>query len=222
MKLKPSKIIILLISLTLLAFVFRGCGWYGASISGRVVEEGTKKPVADAYVIVRWQSRVMAGFAGGETACYHVEVVNTDKKGDYTTPVWWSPGWHSPFGHSTAVNVYQAGYEESDLMYDKIHSYRQNIYYLKPFKGTKGEQLRYLLEMIGVVSCGTKENRRENIEFYKSIYWEAKTYVRSKKDKSILKKMRYRFASIWSDTDAGLTYKEAEEIFEMKLRERFR
>ena len=188
MNIKLSRVFILLISLAVLLFAFRACGWYGTSISGRGLEEGSQKPVADAFVIVRWQSRVAAGFAGGETACYHVELVKIDKNGNYKTPFWWSPGWHSPFDHSTAVNVYRAGYKESPLTYEE-HSYLQGVYYLKPFKGTREKRLEYL-KKLAIHGCGTDEESKKITSFNRALLEEAKEIAKTKADMKIVNSLR--------------------------------
>ncbi|MDH5447282.1 MAG: hypothetical protein OEY52_17170 [Gammaproteobacteria bacterium] len=177
MKLKSSQIFILIIITVLLAFVFRACGWYGTSVSGLVLEEGSNHPIIDALVVVRWHSRIAAGVAGGESACYHVDVVRTDKDGHYKTPFWWSPGWHSPFGHSNAVNVYKPEHVTHKKTYE-IAAQKKNIYYLKPFKGTREERLDYLRKF--PTGCGHDNGLgQKRLDFLAVMYKEAKTLMNS-------------------------------------------
>ena len=158
---------------------------------GKVLEEGTNKPIPGAIIVARWQGQT-SSIADTRTTCYHVETATTDEQGIYrTTP--WDEGFRHGVIHGKVVSikVYKAGYEESDLTYDKIRSYRQNIYYLKYFKGTKGERLEYL-KKLALRVCGSDEESKKITPFNKAILNEAKVLAETKADMKIINHLRYK------------------------------
>ena len=87
-KLTVKNALILVGTLALSALV-GGCygdgGGYNATIEGMVVEEGTGKPIAGAFVIAKWTHNG-GNVVGTNTTCPRVEVVMTDANGRYKFP----------------------------------------------------------------------------------------------------------------------------------------
>ena len=101
---------------------------------GKVLAEGTNKPIAGAIIVARWQGQT-SSIADTRTRCYHVETVTTDEQGIYRTTPWNEGLRHGVIhGKVVSIEVYKAGYDESDLTYKTMRSYRQGIYYLKDRK----------------------------------------------------------------------------------------
>ena len=67
--------------------------YFGAPISGRVIDAETKKPIEGAVVAVEWE---MIG-SWGRRAPFVMHELLTDADGSFTTP-WWGPRFRSPIG----------------------------------------------------------------------------------------------------------------------------
>jgi hypothetical protein len=61
----------------------------GKPVGGQVIERETGKPLADALVIVKWNTSAARGGHGASgSACYHMEYAVTDKDGRFKTERW--------------------------------------------------------------------------------------------------------------------------------------
>src|SRR5687767_5886900 len=65
----------------------QACGLSGGSIEGKVLEEGTDKPIEGAIVVVRW-SGALSAFVESRPVCVHVDTVTTDAQGRYRFSSW--------------------------------------------------------------------------------------------------------------------------------------
>lgn len=63
------------------------CTYSSLSITGRVVDKETNKPIENYVVMVTWVGYVST-FVSTINSCYNIEVVLTDKDGRYKTKPW--------------------------------------------------------------------------------------------------------------------------------------
>src|SRR3990172_7500957 len=161
------------------------CALSGDAIEGRVLEEGTGKPIPDAIVVVRWEGRV-SSLADSHGVCVHVDSMVSDSQGRYKFTRWSKSSKVGPvFNVKSIVTAYKPGYELSQEYFDK-QTYRKNIYPLKLFAGTREQRLEYLLKFIGM-ECGPyEEYRKKLIPFYKALYEEAKSIAVTGEDKKMV------------------------------------
>lgn len=169
-----------LISLLLL-LPLTACGLSSASISGKVLEERTDKPIPGAIVVVRWIGRTTSGsmFVEARDVCYHVETAETDEKGIYRIKAWSQPqhkDYTVKFNHMV-VDAYKPDYGFSSAV-----PRNDEDAYLAPFRGAGQERLAYLKRLFGATSCGAQNESEKNIlPLLKALYEEAKAYGGDKK-----------------------------------------
>lgn len=179
----------ILLMLTLLPLT--ACGLSSDPIEGQVLEAGTKKPLAGAIVVIRWEG-TSSQIAESKTVCYHVETATTDAQGHYRTPAWrkiklvgefmglgFTPG-------AKDITAYKPGYAEHwPAGYDRTEDYQKNVRYLETFKGTSGERFKYLERYSGM-QCGVPEDYGPKlVPLYKAIYDEAKLLAVTKQEKQL-------------------------------------
>lgn len=170
----------ILVSLPLAA-----CALSGDAVKGRVLEEGTHKPIPGAIVVVRWQGRV-SSFVDSQGVCYHVETATTDEQGNYQTKAWSQKQDYSVKFDHLSVDAYKPGYGLPGRP-----SQVSEIARLAPFKGTRGERLEYLKNMIGN-ECGAREDYAQKlIPLYRSLYEEARSISVTKEDKKVVRTLHY-------------------------------
>jgi len=162
---------------SLLLLPLTACGLSSGSVSGKVLEEGTDKPIDGAIVIVRWKGYVSA-IVDAQTVCVHVESATTDKRGNYKVSGWSKPSTMGPvFNVKPVVSAYKVGYGLPGNPAQKDEDV-----YLAPFKGTSGERLEYLKRIHGAISCGAQDESEKNmLPFLKALHGEAKSYEDSRK-----------------------------------------
>ncbi|MEN8131744.1 MAG: carboxypeptidase-like regulatory domain-containing protein [Pseudomonadota bacterium] len=118
--------------------------------NGQVIDEMTGQGIADAIVVARWKGTAEYS----KTVCFHVESATTDKEGHFEIPAWRNEtGWRHTEHQHVAITVYKVGYEDSDKTYKK-KSYKEGIYYQKPFVGSADERLEYLMRNSSSIRCG--------------------------------------------------------------------
>ena len=78
-----NKIILTFSVLVLLS----ACSLSGEAIDGKVIEEGSGKPIPDAIVVARWIGD-LPGIADSKTVCYHVLSAKSDSQGNFDLPAW--------------------------------------------------------------------------------------------------------------------------------------
>jgi len=179
---KLLRTILLMLTLLLLT----ACGLSGSSVSGKVLEERTDKPIDGAIVIVRWKGYVSA-IVDAQTVCVHVESATTDKRGNYKVSGWSKPSTMGPvFNVKPVVSAYKVGYGLPGNPAQKDEDV-----YLAPFKGTSGERLKYLQNRIGM-ECGSRDDYvKKLIPLYRALYEEAKPLTVTREDKNIVKMLHY-------------------------------
>lgn len=160
------------------------CAYWGGPIEGRVLEEGTDKPISGAIVVVRWQGTAFS-FVESPTVCIHVETTTTDKDGRYRIPFWHAsaepPGVH---GIEPIVTAYKAGYQWPTRLPKSLGGGDQ---YLAPFRETREERLQFIQHISSATGCTNAGNSIKNtLPFAEAIYQEALQLAESKEDKQLL------------------------------------
>jgi len=161
---RPALLLVLLLPL-------QACATFaGSDVEGQVLEEGANKPVAGAIVIVRWAGST-AAFVESRSVCVHVESTTSDVQGNYHTKSWvaQSEMASTPFTQVAPVpTAYKPGY---------VYVRKQdNVIYLKPFTGGRGERIKYLSRLSGVARCGESGDSKKNLlPLYRALLDEAKS-----------------------------------------------
>jgi hypothetical protein len=164
--LKTSTAITRHLGLAALALLLQACRVTGDAIDGQVLEDGTNKPVPEAWVAARWTC------TGGHThtVCYHVMVTATDKEGRYHFPAWSKEGNNYCVNDDSFVHfdVYKPGYAKTPGPRRYSNSVtpqpprktsarsgtaldKREILYVKPLDGTREERLSKTLYAIDTI-----------------------------------------------------------------------
>jgi hypothetical protein len=191
-------------ALTLLS----GCASSGQPIKGRVLEEGTSRPVDGAIVLARWIGTA-PGFAHSQSACVHVESALTNIEGAFTLP-----GWSKSSVTASVTNLkmmlfaYRAGYE-----LPQNPSPRDDTVYVAPFRGTREQRLAYIARISGNATCGTSDPSEQNsLPLLKGLRDEAAMLARSKDELNLLESLRFSIEKI------ELGYDEAERRYLQRVK----
>jgi len=198
----------ILLMLTLLPLT--ACGLSGSSVSGKVLEENTGKPIDGAIVIVRWKGYVSA-IVDAQTVCVHVESATTDKRGNYKVSGWSKPSTMGPvFDVKPVVSAYKLGYGLPGNPAQKDEDVC-----LAPFKGTGGDRLVYLERVARSGGCDSAgESRRNLYSLYEALYYEAKTNAAKEEDLQWYRRVAAKISVGVSDQ---LTHAENEKRIEQFL-----
>lgn len=165
-----------LVSVFLVMLPLSACSLSSGPIEGRVLEEGTDKPIAGAIVVVNWIGRTTSGsmFVEAQDVCYHVETAITDEKGRYQTKGW-SQEQHKDYTlkfDRMQVSAYKRDYGLSQA----IPRNDEDVY-LASFKGTWEQRLGYLRRVFEATSCGAQNPSEENrLPLLNALFDEAKLY----------------------------------------------
>lgn len=160
----------------LMVFPLSACSLSSGPIEGRVLEEGTDKPIPGAIVVVRWIGRTTSGsmFVEARDVCYHVESGLADEKGRYHTKGW-SQKQHKDYTlefEQVLVIAYKEGYRLSQTVLGNSKDV-----YLTQFSGSDEERLNYLKRFFGGVACGSENESEKNmLPLLSALYKEASRY----------------------------------------------
>lgn len=200
-----------LIFVFLMALPLSACSLSSELIEGRVLEEGVDKPIPDAIVVVRWIGRTTSGsmFVEARDVCYHVEMAATDEKGRYQTKGW-SQEQHKDytlkFDHMR-VDAYKRGYGLSQA----IPRNDENVY-LAPFKGTREERLKYLMNLSGLASCYGAKDEKALFPIQKALYLEARGLAVTSRDQDGVQWIKHNAVLVWKKSEVVLTDSEIEAL----------
>jgi len=182
-------------SLLLAVPLLASCALSGGAIKGKLLEQGTNKPIPGGIVLVRWYGHVSSGsiFVEARTLCYHVETSTTDEQGRYQTKAWRQPqkkDYTVKFDY-IGVQGFKRGYQ---LPYGKPQV--EGKTYLVPFNGTRKERLENLKLQARAGCEGPKDNLKKLIPLYRALYEEAKSIAITTDDKEIVKSLHYDLDSL--------------------------
>lgn len=165
-----------MILLTLAMIPLAACALSGEAIEGRVLEEGTNKPIPGAIVVVRWQGRV-SSFVDSHGVCYRVESATTDEQGRYQTKPWRQPREYMVSFDHIDIDAYKPGYGRPNKL-----SRVQEVRYLAPFKGTREERFKSV-RIAGVDCPGAGESQKNLLPLYRTIYEQLTALAVTKEEK---------------------------------------
>lgn len=174
------------------------CALSGEAMRGRVLEEGTNKPIPGAIVVVRWEGRV-SSFVDSQGVCYHVETATTDEQGNYQTRPWRQPrDYMISFDH-IGVDAYKPGYGFPSKL-----SRVKGIEYLAPFNGTREERLKFLVQMSDSTQCDEAgESNMKRLAMEQAIYGEAKSIAITPEDQKSVEILLFGLESMeYGSTEA--------------------
>ena len=187
------------------------CGASGGPVAGQILEAGTKKPIPEAIVIVRWQG-TYSRIVDSQDVCYHVETATTDAEGRFRTPGWVERKPRGPFFSPGGwdITAYKPGYETDwPAAYSATEDYKRNIRYLKPFTGTKAERLKYLMHVLEAARCGATDGSERNLHpLYKTLYEEGSGIALTKREKEMVDSLRYWSTFVLFDSSKPSTRDE--------------
>lgn len=146
------------LALVAVAFLpLTACGLSWPAVSGRILEEGTGKPIPGAIVLVRWEGYVSAP-GHGHQVCVHVMSATTNDQGHYYLEAWNKGSKMGPVSrlHTTVV-PYKTGYQ-----YPRQPSQESGTHYLALASGTEDERAAFLLRVLGNAQCYTKDASEKN------------------------------------------------------------
>lgn len=189
-----------LVLLWLAILFLTACVLSSCAVSGKVVEDGTNKPIAGAFVAALWEGIVsVPGHA--HQVCVHIEGAITDANGKYKFDRWSksSSGFVSDL--EPDVTSYKAGYGWPDHT-----SQKREVELLTPFRGTKEDRLKFLLRVVSATRCASAGSSSKNIyPMYKAIYEEAKSIAVTAEDWQTVDILREEAARAAVRPDGHLT-----------------
>ena len=163
------------LAIVVLVPLVQGClGPYrvsGGPLSGQILENQDRQPLAEAIVLARWK-----GDESHSTVCFHVASTTTDTEGRYLIPAWKKK---HKFGSSNNQRVYitpyKAGYRWAGT---KINDETR---ILLPDARPSEQRLQYLLKTLP--GCGSEDESEKNlIPIRKAIYEEVNSLASTKED----------------------------------------
>lgn len=179
----------------MLLLPLQACALSGGPLQGKVMEEGTEKPIAGAIVVARWQGH-LASWGHGKTVCYHVLSTTSDENGDYRLPAWKkdiTEDWQKNIRPETVlIDAYKPGYG-----LPTAPSQKRGVVSLKSFIGTPGERIEYLLRVSSATRCGTTDESEKNLlPLKKTLYREATAIASSKEDQEKVETLLFGLESL--------------------------
>src|SRR6266566_6673967 len=180
----------------------QACALSSEPIEGKVLEEGTNRPITGAMVVVRWVGRTTSTLSGlyveSRDMCYHVETALTDTEGSYRTSAWkqeQQKNYSLKFDHFS-VDAYKPSYG-----IPTAPSQKREVFLLKPFTGTREERLRAVWS--SGVQCGSAgESRKNLIPLYRALHEEAMSLAQSQEGKKIVNALQNELEKLESGNDA--------------------
>ena len=180
----------ILFSCLLLLLPLTACARSGKAIDGKVVEQGSHKPIPNAIVIARWHGTVSA-LVDAQTVCMHVEFATTDAQGNYRLPSWRKPSTMGPvFDVQPTVTAHKPGYRLAE-------EYPETTPMLVSFTGSRWEKLEYLKRVSNAAGCSDKKEIERNLlPLYRALYEEAKGIAVTKEDREKVETLLFGLESI--------------------------
>ena len=178
-------------------YLFIGISFWGGPIDGRVIDVESDLPLADAYVVARWQKSSF-GIAHSSSSCIHVETAISDKDGRYFIPRWWQFPPLLWIDGLTGMDAYRPGYQ-SVASYTAEARRHPEYVYMKKFVGTDVERFNYISGGVfsGMSCAGAGASRRNMFPLEKGAIQEAKGLVRSEEQRKSVEGMRAVAADDW-------------------------
>ena len=171
---------------------------FGTPFDGQVLEYGTRAPVAGAIVVARWLATWHTPWQSS-TLCGHIEAATTDANGRFHIPSWTAPslGFNVTMGGPPEypTTVYKTGFAyygglDFPAYFDSL-DYKQHVLFVKPFKGTRAEQIQKIWS--ASVICEKAETSSKNlIRLYRTLFQEASSIAETKEDHQAVDALHYQ------------------------------
>lgn len=138
-------------------------------MEGLVLEEGSKEPIANAFVVAQWSGHAAGTVGGGTTICFHVAATKTDANGLYKFQKWENKGrWSTLNDQKVWIFAYKPGYRLSS-------SLDRDAVYMPYFDGAAKDKYELLSTVIRRTGCSSAENSESaTYELRKLLYEEAR------------------------------------------------
>ena len=185
-------------AITALLATLCGCSFTGGPVSGRVLDVETRKPVAGAIVVVRWEGSI-SSLVDSQSTCFHVETVTSDSEGIYQIPRWWqSPKLRLMFGGAAVAEAYKPGFESAHANENESNASPANVY-LKSFAGTNAERFAYISERVfsGMNCLDAGDSQRNLFALFGAAFQEAKRLAVADQQRKTLEGLRRVAADAW-------------------------
>lgn len=168
----------LVLAVLLMAQPLTACALSGGPLEGKVLEEGTNRPISGAIVVARWEGYVSIFPAETRNVCVHVASTTTDDQGRYHFPAWRKEAHIKGVKNlKPLITAHHPGYQWSER-------YEKGVEYLKPFTGTREERLGYLQKSAGQQAAILPAKARKTCCYYE------KRFTKKQKDSQRQRKIR--------------------------------
>ena len=135
---------------------------YWPTTSGKVIEEESGKPLANAIVIAIWHGRLNVAFVDSQSTTYREEVTTTDSKGNFKIEARFDGLMRSHIYHKhMIISLCKAGY-----IYTKNE---KTTYYLKRFTPNKKNRFQNILFGRGYI-CRANIPKDLRLKYYKEAF----------------------------------------------------
>jgi hypothetical protein len=197
--------------LVLMLLLPGGCS-YITALRGKIVDERTSAPLADAFVVARWTG--YGGGAGhGTTVCSKVVVATTNANGEYAlTNVPLRSSWSDL--SNEYIYVHKRGYQMVNTRYEDgsvfIGGIPRGVGRLKPSEVGDNLRLDYLKALSNAVACG-REGEQSLVSFYTALIDEAFARAKITEHYEIVKYLCERMAGVAVNGGTLLTGPEYHE-----------
>lgn len=178
-----------LLLVSILFVPLSACGLSSGPIEGRVLDLDTKQPVAGAIVVVRWEGTHLIPFADTQSSCYHAESAVTDDEGRYRIARWSAPSKGPLFTEDyKSFTVYKVGYSHfMESRYGESEDTKKNIYFLKAFKGSREERLKYLNRVSNATECASAgDSYASLLPLRRAVFEEAQPLAQTQAEKELV------------------------------------
>jgi hypothetical protein len=141
----------------------------GCADTVEVIDAATKSPIADVYIVTRWEAAAFQGVQS-QHRCFKVDVTRTDANGKFSSPAF--SGNVDPLLHDRKRSLwfYKRGYRSA---YDTPTG--MTIHEIAPDSSSGLTRLRYLALARNKMNCGTAQQQKEvMLPLYEALYQEAR------------------------------------------------
>lgn len=167
-----------------------------ATQSGTVVLSSTNRPVSFATALAIWKGTYEKKSGGIQPICYHIEVVKTDKEGNFTIPGWNQKIDTSYIQNKTATLIlYKPGYWAKQLEFQQPND-GNHVYHIEQISRANKQRsskhrLNYLQRLVSKTNCDLRGKGRYKLrQVYLDILKEASQVAKTHNDKKKLASLK--------------------------------
>jgi hypothetical protein len=184
--------------MVLVVLLFSGCASTGSHIKGQVLDAGTRDPLPEVYVAIRWDGVQPLFPADFRTICVHADLTRTNFEGQFSFMPWVKWDGLAPISDIRYfIVVYKPGYQE--ILHGTGYGNAREAgdpYLLQRSVASRKERLDYLRLIPRHLACIQGGDSEENIyPLLEAIYFEAKALSLSDEEKKQLQWFRKVAAS---------------------------